>query len=123
MSIKNILLMLSVLSVSYLSVSTAFADLAAMKARVPALVKAKEAGLVGEQADGLVGVISEAKGNTSVESLIAEENEDRMEVYRNRASQQDQELGVFMKVMGEARTEGEKKGRFIQGADGSWKKK
>jgi uncharacterized protein YdbL (DUF1318 family) len=120
---KFLFVIVSIVFTNMAFVAQAQADLAAMKARVPALVKAKEAGIVGEQQDGLVGLIDASKADEEVKKLVAAENADRMKIYRERASEQSQELGVFMKVMGEARIEAEKAGRFVQSSDGSWKKK
>lgn len=120
---KTILLLVFFVTVGGFYSSYAFADLAAMKARVPDLVKAKEAGLIGEQQDGLVGLVNGAKADAQLLKLIADENEDRLQIYKTRSTEQSQAINVFMKVMGEARIESEKKGRFFQSTDGSWKKK
>jgi len=97
--------------------------LSAMKERVPALVKAKDAGTVGEQRDGLVGLVKESVSTPAVKTLIEEENANRKEIYSARAKEQGQDLEVFMRVMGDSRIDNEKSGRFVQNFDGSWAKK
>jgi uncharacterized protein YdbL (DUF1318 family) len=96
--------------------------LSAMKERVPALVKAKDAGQIGEKRDGLVGLVSES-APAAVKALVEEENKNRLEVYKARAAEQGQDLEVFMRVMGDSRVDNEKSGRFVQKFDGSWAKK
>jgi|GEM_PF-2137124 len=97
--------------------------LSAMKERVPALVKAKDAGLIGEKRDGLVGLVSDADAPAAVKTLVEEENRNRRSVYEVRATEQGKDLEVFMRVMGDSRIDNEKAGRFIQKFDGSWAKK
>lgn len=99
------------------------ADLAALKARVPELVKAKDAGLIGELPDGLVGVVAPSKASNAVKALVNAENEDRKEIYEARSKKSKQELSIFMKVMGEARIKREKSGRFYKDSSGNWQKK
>ena len=96
--------------------------LSAMKERVPVLVKAKDAGHVGEKRDGLVGIVSDSAPATA-KTLVDEENKNRTEVYSARAKEQGQDLEVFMRVMGDSRIDNEKSGRFVQKFDGSWAKK
>ncbi len=102
---------------------TVKADLESMKERLPALVEAKEAGLVGELPDGLVGLVDASKADDKTKELVKDENKDRLEIYKSRADKAGQELPIFMKVIGEARIEKEKAGRFFKKADGSWQKK
>ncbi len=97
-----------------------YADLESMKARVPKLVALKDAGLVGEKRDGMVGVV---KSGADAASVVAAENKDRLEVYQARAKESGVALPAFMKVMGEERTKRESSGRFIQNDRGDWTKK
>lgn len=98
----------------------AFADMDSMRARVPQVVELKEKGAVGEQLDGLLGVVS---GGGSADSVVKAENADRLSVYKDRAKSQGVDLATFMKVMGEERIKQEKPGRHVQDASGQWKKK
>jgi len=99
---------------------TVRADLESMKARVPKVVELKEKGLVGEQPDGLLGVVS---ANADAQSVVDAENRDRMDEYRKRAKSQGQPVETLMKVLGEAKVRQEKPGRFVKNASGGWTKK
>lgn len=98
----------------------AFANLDAMRARVPELVELKDKGAVGEQLDGLLGVVN-ASG--SADAVVRAENADRLSVYKDRAKSQGVDLTTFMKVMGEERIKQEKSGRYVQDAQSRWIKK
>jgi len=95
------------------------ADLDSLKARLPDLVKAKDAGLVGEQRDGLVGLV-DGNAPAAVKKLVEGENADRRALYETRSQEQSKSIEVFSAVMGEARIKGEKKGRKVQSPEGSW---
>jgi uncharacterized protein len=99
------------------------ATLESLKARVPDLVKAKDAGLIGEQRDGMVGIVDSSQATPAVRKLVEAENQDRLKLYRERAEKQEQTLEIFSTVMGEARIKGEKDGRFVQGLSGEWIRK
>ena len=96
------------------------ADLASMRARVPDVVALKEKGAVGEQLDGLLGVVNPS-GNA--DAIVKAENADRLSVYKQRAASGGHDLATFMKVMGEERIRQEKSGRYVQDAQGKWIKK
>ncbi|MEO5667065.1 MAG: YdbL family protein [Bdellovibrionota bacterium] len=96
--------------------------ISSMKDRVPTLVKAKDAGQIGEQRDGLVGLVSDS-APADIKALVADENANRKTVYEARAAEQSKDLEVFMRVMGDSRIDNEKAGRFVQKFDGSWAKK
>jgi uncharacterized protein len=100
--------------------SPAFADINSMRARVPQVVELKDKGAIGEQLDGLLGVVAGAAG---ADGLVKAENADRLTVYKDRAKSQGVDLPTFMKVMGEERIKQEKSGRFVQDASGKWIKK
>lgn len=97
-----------------------FGDLESMKDRVGKVVEWKDKGVIGEQTDGLLGVISE---NAAARSVVESENKDRMEEYEKRSKSQGQPVDVLSKVLGEARIRQEKPGRFIRAESGQWVKK
>jgi uncharacterized protein YdbL (DUF1318 family) len=103
-----------------LTAASSFADLESMRARIPDVVKMKDLGLIGEQADGFLGVVSDKEGAASV---VAAENADRKEEYSKRAASQGQTAEVFGAVIGSAKVRDEKPGRFVKDAAGQWKKK
>lgn len=98
----------------------ALAGIDSMRARIPQLVELKDKGAVGEQKDGLLGVVSDAAG---ADSVVNGENADRLSVYKDRAKSQGVDLATFMKVMGEERIKQEKSGRYVHDAQGRWTKK
>lgn len=97
-----------------------FADINSMRARLPKIVELKDKGLVGEQADGYLGVVEDKEGASAV---VAEENADRKGVYSDRAKAQGQSVEVFGAVIGGAKTRDEQPGRFIKNSAGKWMKK
>jgi uncharacterized protein YdbL (DUF1318 family) len=111
--LKSTLLFASALFMTHL----AQANLKAMQERIPTIVKLKDSKIIGEQPDGLLGLIKEDPEATVV---IEEENRDRLLEYTKRSTEQGQPLEVFMKVLGEARIKKEKTGRMIKDADGKW---
>lgn len=98
----------------------ALADINAMRERIPQVVELKEKGAIGEQLDGLLGVVSGAAG---ADGIVKAENADRLSEYKGRAKSQGVDLATFMKVMGEERIKKEKSGRYVQDAQGRWTKK
>ncbi len=98
----------------------AVADIESMKQRAPKLAEIKDQGFIGEKPDGLVGLV---KPNSEVEALVTAENDDRMEIYRERAAQGGHPLATFMKVMGEARIKNEKPNRYVMNGNGEWVRK
>lgn len=73
---------------------TAFADIASSKAIVD---QAKARGIVGEQADGYLGLVS-GSADAAVSAAVADINAGRMAVYRDTASK----AGVTPAAAGEA---------------------
>lgn len=110
------------LSILYVALYTTalFADINSMRARLPKVVELKDKGLVGEQADGYLGVVEDKEGASAV---VAEENADRKSVYSDRAKAQGQSVEVFGAVIGGAKTRDEQPGRFIKNSSGKWMKK
>lgn len=97
-----------------------FSDINSMKSRLPKIMELKDKGLVGEQADGFLGVVEDKEGAAAI---AAEENADRKEVYLERSKSQGQTLEVFGAVIGGAKTRDEQAGRFIRNSAGKWMKK
>lgn len=103
----------------FLPAGQAEAEIEAMRARVPKIVELKEKGLIGEEPNGLLGVV---KAEGDAESVVKAENADRMTEYGKRAKAQNEKVETLMKVLGEARIRQEKPGRYIKGP-GGWTKK
>jgi uncharacterized protein YdbL (DUF1318 family) len=100
--------------------ANAHADLESMKARVPKIVELKDQGAIGEQPDGLLGVV---KATGDAKAVVDAENADRMEEYKKRAATQKQKVETLQQVLGAARIQQEKAGRMIRDAAGGWKAK
>jgi uncharacterized protein YdbL (DUF1318 family) len=116
---KRALILCSVISSVIGFAWEARADLEAMKARVPKIVELKDSGCIGERPDGLLGVTD--KQCAGAKETVDAENEDRREVYKERAKEHD--LTTFQQIMGEARMKKEPAGRKVLDASGKWKTK
>lgn len=93
---------------------------ARMKARLPIIVKLKSEGIIGENSAGYLQFVGNQKAN---ESVIAEENADRLKVYQAIAKQ----TGTTPEVVGQRRAvqiaDKAAPGEWLQGADGKWYQK
>ena len=101
-----------------LTAAPAFADIAASKAAVDT---AKAQGVVGEQADGFLGIVGGA--DSSVRAAVAEINAGRAQAYKDIAAK----TGVTPEAAGEA-TAQQLIGRLPPGSyykplNGSWTRK
>ena len=99
---------------------SALADIAAAKATVDA---AKAAGIVGEQADGTLGLVKGA-ADASIKAAVAEINAGRSEVYRQAAAKN----AVSVEAAGAAAFQTViltkmKPGEFYKPANGAWVRK
>ena len=105
-------------SLMVVAAQPAFADIAASKAAVDA---AKAQGLVGEQADGFLGVVSGS--DPAIRAAVAEINAGRAAAYRETAAKS----GVTPEAAGQATAQQlfsrVASGEFYQPAGGSWTKK
>lgn len=82
---------------------------------------AKQSGLVGERADGLLGVV----GNPTpdVQTLVDSINAERLEKYRAIAAKNGTQLNQVQALAGKKLIEGAAPGQFIQNGAGGWQKK
>lgn len=81
---------------------------------------AKAQGLVGERSDGYLGVVSPT---AEAAALAKEINNKRRAEYTRIATQNGQPRGVIEKLAAEKAYARSPAGHYLQGADGSWKKK
>jgi len=83
---------------------------------------AKNRGLVGEQPNGYLGAVS---GNPSsdIQSLIASVNQQRRQLYRQYAKQNNTNLKTVEKIAGEKAKKKTKPGHYIQLPSSQWTKK
>ena len=93
---------------------------ARMKARLPIIVKLKSEGIIGENSAGYLQFVGNQKAN---ESVIAEENADRLKVYQAIAKQ----TGTTPEVVGQRRAvqiaDKAAPGEWLQDANGKWYQK
>ena len=82
---------------------------------------AKQQGLVGERADGTLGIVAGA--TPEISALVTTTNQERMERYQAIAAKNGTGLSQVQALAGKKLIAGAKAGEFIQGADGSWLRK
>lgn len=110
MNVKSTLLRL--LSVGLLSLS--------MTAWAIDLQSAKEAGQVGEKADGYLGVVSNAPGVTA---LVQDINQKRRAAYQDIAQKNGTSLQAVEELAGRKALEKTPPGQFIMSPGGQWIRK
>lgn len=86
-----------------------------------ALKDAKVAGVVGERADGLVGIVG-GSATPDVRTLVREVNDERMERYRKVALENNISVQAVQKVAGERLIRSTPAGQYIMG-NGGWERK
>ena len=108
--ITNVLL---ALLISMLAVSVAVAG---------ALTKPKADGLIGEQANGYVGLVTQ-NVPADIRQLVKEINAKRKAGYQKIAAKQGTSLEEVEKVGGKTAIKKTLKGDYIRDANGAWRKK
>lgn len=93
---------------------------AAPSAYALSLDEAKSSGVVGEQADGYLGIVSPAPG---AEDLVRQINSQRREEYQRIAKQNKTELSAVEALAGKKAIEKTAAGRYIRLPGGEWRKK
>ena len=86
------------------------------------LTQYKADGLIGEQANGYIGIVSQ-NAPAEVKKLVAEVNARRKAGYQNIAKKQGTRLEDVEKVGGNKAIEKTLKGNYIRDAGGRWRKK
>jgi uncharacterized protein YdbL (DUF1318 family) len=84
------------------------------------LEQAKEQGLVGEMANGYLGVVS---ASPEINSLVKSVNDKRKEIYLNLARKNNLSIKQVTTLAGEKSIKKTKAGNLIQSASGQWVKK
>lgn len=86
--------------------------------------KAKDQGLVGEQADGYLGFVrGEAQADADVQAAVAEINAGRARLYRELASRRGVDPAVVGAASFEIRFDDIPSGRHYRDAAGTWRVK
>jgi uncharacterized protein YdbL (DUF1318 family) len=94
----------------------------ALPATAQSLDQAKAAGLVGEKADGFVGVVA-ADAPAEVRAMVDRINAERRAKYAEIAGKQNAPIDAVAKIAGQKLTERAPSGQYILGADGQWRQK
>lgn len=102
------------LLISLLTVSIAVAD--------SPLTQPKADGLIGEQADGYLGLVTQ-NAPADIKKLVIETNAKRKAGYQQIAAKQGTSLAEVEKVGGNTAIEKTLKGNYVQDANGTWRKK
>ncbi|MGB5444704.1 MAG: YdbL family protein [Psychromonas sp.] len=84
------------------------------------LSDAKQQGLVGERADGLLGVV---KASQEVNKLVDTINTQRIELYKGIAKKNGMTLDQVSVLAGEKAISKTPRGEYIQNSAGKWEKK
>lgn len=85
------------------------------------LDSAKKQGLVGEQPDGLVGIVGSA--SPDVKELVESTNSQRMEKYNAIAAKNGAPVSQIQAVAGQKLINGTAPGEYFKNAAGSWQQK
>ena len=101
------------LLISMMTVSVALAS---------ALTKPKADGLIGEQADGYIGLVSNDVP-ADIRKLVDETNAKRKAGYQKIAKKQGTSLAEVEKVGGNTAYQKTLKGNYYRDASGAWRKK
>lgn len=81
------------------------------------LPAAKAQGLIGEQADGLLGVV---KGSPEIEALVKDINKRRLDKYSQIAQKNAMTIEQVLLLAGEKTTKKTPAGQYIQNSAGKW---
>lgn len=108
---------LSLCLVAFLVLATFSAPASAMD-----LVQAKTQGLIGEQPDGLVGIVT-PPGSADIQALVRSVNDGRMASYRDIAAKQGASVGGVQNLAGRTLVEKTPPGQFVLSPSGQWIRK
>jgi uncharacterized protein YdbL (DUF1318 family) len=86
------------------------------------LVDAKQQGLVGERPDGLVALVADG-ASQAIRELVDEVNAERMEEYRQIASDTDAPIEAVQARAGRQIIERLTTGQYFMDAGGRWRQK
>ena len=83
---------------------------------------AKSEGLVGEQPNGLLGVVT-ASPSADVQALVSQTNAERLKRYQDIAAKNGTQVEQVQAVAGEKLVTATPAGQYIMNAAGTWQKK
>ncbi|WP_151669486.1 YdbL family protein [Nitrincola schmidtii] len=96
--------------------------LLSLPAFAQSLDQAKSQGLVGEQLNGYVGIVTSSP-SSALRSMVTEINQQRRALYQRSAKEASVSLEVFEARAGQRLQERAKSGEFIQDNNGQWRRK
>lgn len=96
--------------------------LLSLPAFAQSLDQAKSQGLVGEQLNGYVGIVTSSP-SSALRSMVTEINQQRRALYQRSAQEASVSLEVFEARAGQRLQERAKPGEFIQDNNGQWRRK
>ena len=96
--------------------------LLSLPAFAQSLDQAKSQGLVGEQLNGYVGIVTSSP-SSALRSMVTEINQQRRALYQRSAQEASVSLEVFEARAGQRLQERAKSGEFIQDKNGQWRRK
>jgi uncharacterized protein YdbL (DUF1318 family) len=99
-----------------------FSLMATTSAIASTLTETKADGLIGEQANGYLGLVS-SNAPADVKALVADVNAKRKAAYQKIAQQQGTSLEEVEKVGGNTAIEKTLPGNYVQDANGVWRRK
>ena len=88
----------------------------------PALEAARRDGVIGEQADGYLGLVK-GSAPAEIKKAVDEVNAQRRAKYAEVASQRGIDVASFAAITGKKLVEESPAGSFVRGADGRWMKR
>lgn len=93
------------------------------KARYAALLKAKQAGHIGETMTGYVELVAPGKAPADAKKLANEENDDRKALYELIAAEEETDIAIVAKRNALRNYQKARPGEYLKKPDGSWGKK
>lgn len=96
--------------------------LLSLPAFAQSLDQAKSQGLVGEQLNGYVGIVTSSP-SSALRSMVTTINQQRRALYQRSAQEASVSLEVFEARAGQRLQERAKSGEFIQDNNGQWRRK
>jgi uncharacterized protein YdbL (DUF1318 family) len=91
------------------------------RGRYPQIRELKQAGTVGETADGYLDFVKGKKGDAA--KLVSEENADRKELYKIIAEKESTTPELVGQRAAKRNFEKAEKGEYLKSADGKWTQK
>lgn len=109
------------LSLALVALFLTFTAVPAAHAQALDVASAKYDGLIGEQPDGLLGIVTETPSQAVI-ALVEETNKARNAIYQDMADKQRIDINQVRMMAGEKIYKVEKKGNYLK-YTGQWKKK